>query len=78
MNRRHFKKNPDQVDIFDIATQLDDVKKLADTQEELLMLDKLSDFEYQNYKEKQIPNTKKKKIIKSVWYQVSIESIFEH
>jgi hypothetical protein len=31
MNRRHFKKNPDQVDIFDIATQLDDVKKLADT-----------------------------------------------
>ena len=78
MNRRHFKKNPDQVDIFDIATQLDDVKKLADTQEELLMLDKLSDFEYQNYKEKQIPNTKKKKRIKSVWYQVSIESIFEH
>jgi len=77
MNRRHFKKNPDQVDIFDIATQLDDVKKLADTQEELLMLDKLSDFEYQNYKEKQIPNTKKKRI-KSVWYQVSIESIFEH
>jgi hypothetical protein len=77
MNRRHFKKNPDQVDIFDIATQLDDVKKLADTQEELLMLDKLSDFEYQNYKEKQMPDIKKK-IIKSVWYQVSIESIFEH
>lgn len=78
MNRRHFKKNPDQVDIFDIATQLDDVKKLADTQEELLMLDKLSDFEYQNYKENQMPDIKKKKRIKSVWYQVSIESIFEN
>ena len=77
MNRRHFKKNPNQVDIFDIATQLDDVKKLADTQEELLMLDKLSDFEYQNFKEKLIPDIQKKKKIQSGWYQVSIESIFD-
>jgi len=77
MNRRHFKKNPGQIDIFDIATQLDVVKKLADTKEELLMLDKLSDFEYQNYKEKYMPDLKKKKKkIKSAWYQVSIESIF--
>ncbi len=79
MNRRHFKKNPNQVDIFDIAIQLDDVKKLADTQEELLMLDKLSDFEYQNFKEKQMPDIqkKKKKKIKSGWYQVSVETIFD-
>ena len=77
MNRRHFKKNPNQVDIFDIATQLNDVKKLTDTQEELLMLDKLSDFEYQNFKEKQIPGIQKKKKIKSGWYQVSVETIFD-
>ena len=77
MNRRHFKKNPNQVDIFDIATQLDDVKKLTDTQEELLMLDKLSDFEYQNFKEKQTPDIQKKKKIKSGWYQVSVEIIFD-
>ena len=75
MNRRYFKKNPDQVDIFDIARQLDDVKKLADAQKELLMLDKLSDFEYKNFKEKQMPEIKKK--IKSAWYQVSVESIFD-
>ncbi len=75
MNRRYFKKNPDQVDIFDIARQLDDVKKLADAQKELLMLDKLSDFEYKNFKEKQMPEIKKKII--PAWYQVSVESIFD-
>ncbi len=74
MSRKHFKKNPNQADIFDITTQLNDVKKLADTKEELLMLDKLSDSEYQEFKAKLLPNKKK---IKSAWYQMSIESIFD-
>jgi hypothetical protein len=41
------------------------------------MLDKLSDFEYQNFKEKQMPDIQKKKKIKSGWYQVSVETIFD-
>ena len=31
MNRNHFKKNPNQDDLFDIASQINDVKLLSDT-----------------------------------------------
>ena len=34
MNRHHFKKNPNQDDLFDIASQINDVKLLSDTSAE--------------------------------------------
>lgn len=75
MNRNHFKKNPNQDDLFDIASQINDVKLLSDTSAELLMVNKLSESEYQDFMAKQIPEKKNK--IESGWYQVSIESIFD-
>jgi hypothetical protein len=75
MNRNHFKKNPNQDDLFDIGSQINDVKLLSDTSAELLMINKLSESEYQDFMAKQIPEKKKK--IESGWYQVSIESIFD-
>jgi anti-sigma28 factor (negative regulator of flagellin synthesis) len=74
MNRNHFNKNPNQDDLFDVASQINAVKMLSDTSAELLMLDKLSESEYQDFMAKQIPEKKNK--IESGWYQVSIESIF--
>jgi len=75
MNLHHFKKNPNQDDLFDIASQINDVKLLSDTSAELLMINKLSESEYQDFMAKQIPEKKNK--IESGWYQVSIESIFD-
>ena len=51
MNRNHFKKNPNQDDLFDIASQINDVKLLSDTSAELLMVNKLSESEYQDFNE---------------------------
>lgn len=51
------------------------MKLLSDTSAELLMINKLSESEYQDFMAKQIPEKKKK--IESGWYQVSIESIFD-
>ncbi len=75
MRRHYFKKNPNQADLFDVAAQLDDVRILSDTSAELLMLDKLSGSEYQDFMTKRMPEKKKK--IESGWHQVSIESLFD-
>jgi hypothetical protein len=50
MNRNHFKKNPNQDHLFDIASQINDVKLLSDTSAELLMINKLSESEYFTHK----------------------------
>lgn len=75
MNRNHFKKNLNQADLFDKASQLNNIKLLSDTSAELLMINKLSESEYQDFMAKRISEKKNK--IKSGWYQVSIESIFD-
>lgn len=48
---------------------------LSDTSAELLMLDNLSESEYQDFMAKRMPEKKKK--IESGWYQVPIESLFD-
>jgi hypothetical protein len=75
MNRNHFKKNLNQADLFDKASQLNNIKLLSDTSAELLMINKLSESEYQDFMAKRISEKKNK--IESGWYQVSIESIFD-
>ncbi len=75
MNRNHFNKNPNQADLFDKASQLNNIKLLSDTSAELLMINKLSESEYQDFMAKRISEKKNK--IESGWYQVSIESIFD-
>ena len=45
MSRRYFKKNINQLDLFDLELQLDDIKKLQDIELELSMNDKLSQQE---------------------------------
>ena len=51
------------------------MKLLSDTSAELLMINKLSESEYQDFMAKWISEKKNK--IESGWYQVSIESIFD-
>ena len=59
MSRRYFKKNINQLDLFDLELQLDDIKKLQDIELELSMNDKLSQQELE-LKQKLVSKQKEK------------------
>ena len=74
MSRRHFKKNPDQFDLFNLQFQLKELKRLKDVQTELSMADKLSQQELALTPKTASKSTKK--YANSPWKQVSVEEIF--
>ncbi len=69
MSRRYFKKNVDQFDLFDLASQLNEIKEFRSAEAELSMVYWLRQAELN------LIETKKKSTSK--WTQVSIESIFD-
>jgi len=67
MNRRYFKRNVDQMDLFDLAEQLSEIKEFRAEESELSMVSWLRQAELN------LIETKKKSA--SGWLQVSIDSI---
>ena len=65
--RRYFKKNVDQIDLFDLAEQLSEVKEFRAAETELSMVSWLRQAELN------LIEIKKKTV--SGWVQVSIDSI---
>jgi hypothetical protein len=64
MSRRYFKKNVDQKDLFDLASQLYEIKNLDQWRQKLSMVSWLKQAELD------LIETKKKSV--SGWVQVSI------
>jgi hypothetical protein len=69
MSRRYFKKNVDQMDLFDLTEQLSEIKEFRAAESELNMTSWL------RQEELNLIDTKKKSASK--WVQVSIDSIFD-
>jgi hypothetical protein len=67
--RRYFKKNVDQTDLFDLASQLNEIKQLISTESELRKISLLGQAELN------LMATQKKSAL--TWVQVSIDSIID-
>ena len=67
MSRRYFKKNVDQMDLFDLTEQLSEIKEFRAAESELNMTSWL------RQEELNLIDTRKKSA--SGWVQVSIDSI---
>ena len=67
--RRYFKKNVDQTDLFDLASQLNEIKQLKLTESEPRKISLLGKAELH------LMATKKKSAL--TWVQVSIDSIID-
>ena len=72
MNRRNFKKNINQLDLFDLDLQINDIKKLKAIELELSMTNKLSQQELE-LKQKLVSAKKENN---SQYQQLSIEELF--
>ena len=69
MSRRYFKKNVDQMDLFDLTEQLSEIKEFRSAESELNMTSWL------RQEELNLIDTQKNSASK--WVQVSIDSIFD-
>jgi hypothetical protein len=70
MSRRYFKKNVDQTDLFDLESQLNEIRQLRVAESELNMTSSLGQAELN------LVDTRKKRAAN--WMQLSVDSIFDN
>ncbi len=70
MSRRYFKKNVDQTDLFDLESQLNEIRQLRVAESELNMTLSLGQAELN------LVGTRKKRAAN--WMQLSVDSIFDN